>query len=265
MPEGPECRLTVDFLEHKLCDQIIKKWIFCGGKYTDNLPKGYDLIDSMLPGKVIEINCKGKFIYFKLRRDEKIIFVFHSLMLTGRWQNDYDDYCKCFIELENGKTIWFRDTRGFGTFYFTDKKEEFENKLYTLGPDIMGKEFKLCVFNKLIKQYSNRNITSFLMDQEVISGCGNYIKAEVLYHSKISPLRKVGNLKEKEIELLHESLRIIPRLSYNNNGLSLRDYTDENGKKGEYIASLKIYGSKTATKTKTSDGRTTYWDPKHQI
>jgi len=52
--------------------------------------------------------------------------------------------------------------------------------LHTLGPDIMGKEFKLCVFNKLIKQYSNRNITSFLMDQEVISGCGNYIKAEVL-------------------------------------------------------------------------------------
>jgi formamidopyrimidine-DNA glycosylase len=186
-------------------------------------------------------------------------------MLTGRWQHDYDDYCKCFIELENGKTIWFRDTRGFGTFYFTDKKEEFENKLHTLGPDIMGKEFKLSLFNKLIKQYSNRNITSFLMDQEVISGCGNYIKAEVLYHSKISPLRKVGNLKEKEIELLHESLRIIPRLSYNNNGLSLRDYTDGNGKKGQYIASLKIYGSKTATKTKTPDGRTTYWDPNHQI
>ena len=166
--------------------------------------------------------------------------------------------------IENKKTLWFRDTRGFGTFYFTNNKQELENKLCKIGPDIMQREFKLDIFKSLIKQYSNRNITSFLMDQEVISGCGNYIKAEVLYYAKISPCRKIGNLKEKEIELLYEGLRIIPRLSYNNKGLTLYDYADEECNEGIHTAKLKIYGNKNAKKTKTADGRTTYWDPNHQ-
>ena len=264
MPEGPECRLTVDFLHDKLCGKIIDKWIFCGGKYTDNYPKGYESFDTFLPAKVEEVSCKGKFIYFILSKNKEKYYIFHSLMLTGRWQNEHDDYCKCFIETENNKTIWFRDTRGFGTFYFTNSVEELELKLNTLGPDIMKPEFKLDKFKALVKKYNNRNITAFLMDQEVISGCGNYIKAEVLYYAKISPCRKTGNLKDNETELLYEALRIIPRLSYNNQGLTLRDYTDEDGNKGTYTKNLKIYGNKKAKKTKTADGRTTYWDPKYQ-
>ena len=128
----------------------------------------------------------------------------------------------------------------------------------------MKPEFKLDKFKALVKKYNNRNITAFLMDQQVISGCGNYIKAEVLYYAKISPCRKTGNLKDNETELLYEALRIIPRLSYNNQGLTLRDYTDEDGNKGTYTKNLKIYGNKKAKKTKTADGRTTYWDPKYQ-
>lgn len=265
MPEGPECRLTVDFLDKNINGKTIYQWNFCGGKYTDNYPGGYECFDEFLPAKVDQVSCKGKFIYFTISKNDEKYYVFHSLMLTGRWQNEHDEYCKCFIELDDNKTIWFRDTRGFGTFYFTNNKEELENKLANLGPDIMKPEFKLDIFRSLAKKYSNRNITSFLMDQQVISGCGNYIKAEVLYYAQISPCRKIGNLKEKELELLYEGLRIIPRLSYNNQGLTISDYTDEDGNKGFYTTNLKIYGNKKAKKTKTADGRTTYWDPEHQI
>ena len=114
----------------------------------------------------------------------------------------------------------------------------------------MKPEFRLDIFRSLAKKYSNRNITSFLMDQQVISGCGNYIKAEVLYYARISPCRKIGNLKEKELELLYEGLRIIPRLSYNNQGLTISDYTDEDSNKGFYTTNLKIYGNKKAKKQK---------------
>ena len=102
------------------------------------------------------------------------------------------------------------------------------------------------------------------MNQGIISGCGNYIKAEVLYYAGISPLRKVGSMTEEESDKLFEGLRIIPRISYNHKGLSLRDYADHNGKKGYYEAKLRVYGQKYAKRTKTSDGRTTYWDPHKQ-
>lgn len=259
IPECPEVRLTVDFLKSRLENNIIKEWVFTGGKYTDDYPEGYAEFDIALPLKVIEVNCKGKFIYFKLQDNEDTkYFILHSLMMTGRWQSIHDEYCKWFVELEDKSLLWFRDTRALGVLRFTSDESILENKLTNLGPDIMGIDFKLPNFIKLCEKYSTRNICSFLMDQTIIAGCGNYIKAEVLYYAKISPLRKTGSMSKKEIEKLYQGLYIIPRISYNNKGLNY------NGKKGYYENKLKIYGKDFAEKTKTPDGRNTYWNPKIQ-
>jgi formamidopyrimidine-DNA glycosylase len=265
MPESAEVRLTVDYLNSFFKGNIIKEWIFCGGKFTDNYPIGYEEFDAYLPLKVEEVCCKGKFIYFILTNDNsKKFYIMHSLMMTGRWQKNHDEYCKWFVELDNDNTIWFRDPRSFATLIFTNNKEELDTKLDSLGMDILSDNFKLPLFLDLAKKHSNKNICSFLMDQSIISGCGNYIKAETLYQSNISPLRKIGDLSEDEINILFQSLYIIPRISYNYKGLSLKDYTDENGNKGYYESKIKIYGKKFAKRTKTPDGRTTYWDPKIQ-
>lgn len=262
MPEGPEVRLTVDFLNKSLQNKNITNWVFTGGKYTDVFPDGYQEFDIGLPLLVKTINCKGKFIYMILSdENDNEYYIFHSLMMTGRWQKNYDKYCKWFVDIDNNTTIWYRDTRSFGTLIFTKNSSLLTKKLNELGPDIMTPEFTLEIFIKLLKKYNNRNICSFLMDQYVISGCGNYIKSEVLYDAKISPLRKTSELSNDEIYLLYQALCVIPRVSYNNKGLSLRDYADENGKQGYQERNLKIYGKRSARKTKTSDGRTTYWDP----
>lgn len=266
MPEGPECRLTVDFLNEALASEVVTNWIFSGGKYTDEYPDGYETFDEALPLVLREVSCKGKFIYFTfIDNDSKEYYVLHSLMMTGRWQKNHDDFCKWFLETEGGRTIWFRDPRAFATLSFTDDPDVLQAKLDSLGPDIMRPEFKLPLFKSLAVKYDNRNVTSFVMDQAVISGCGNYIKAEALYEAKISPLRKIAELSEAELESLYHALRIIPRVSYNNKGVSLRDYADENGKDGYYGRDLKVYSKKGARKTSTADGRTTYWDPNRQI
>ena len=266
MPEGPECRLTVDYLNKALGGKQLLDWVFCGGGYTEEYPEGYEEFDKALPLKVKKIACKGKFIYFTLvDTKEKEYYILHSLMMTGRWQRDYDDYCKWFLDLEGDKTIWFRNPRSFATLVFTTDYDVLETKLATLGPDIMTREFTLPKFKKLACKYPKRNVTSFLMDQQVIAGCGNYIKAETLWYASVSPLRKVSSLKERELELIYEGLRIISRVSYNRKGLSLRDYADENGRKGYYGSELKVYGKKYAKRTKTADGRVTYWDPQKQV
>ena len=128
----------------------------------------------------------------------------------------------------------------------------------------MSREFSLPLFRELVNTYSNRNITSVVMDQEVISGCGNYIKAEVLYYAKISPLRKIGSLSNREIELLFEGLRIIPRISYNQWDLIIKDCNDGDEDCHYHTKDLKVYGKIDAKQTKTPDGRITYWYPKVQ-
>jgi formamidopyrimidine-DNA glycosylase len=133
----------------------------------------------------------------------------------------------------------------------------------------MSEDLTLPVWNQILKKHPNQNVCVFLMDQHNISGVGNYIKAEALYYSGISPLRKIGSLSELESDRLYEGVRLIPRLAYNN-----RNWKKQEG--GPYILpgptgssrsetfQLHIYGQSFATKTKTPDGRTTYWDPSKQ-
>lgn len=264
MPEAAECRLTAEYLNKKLQNRIIYDWVFIGGQYEEKDPSGFEEFHHALPLLVIEVGCKGKLIYFVLHNELGDFYVLHSLRMTGRWQEMKDEYCRWYLDLDGGEKLWFRNPRCLATLQFTSEEYVFDGLLKKLGPDILGPDFTLQVWRNLTKRHRNKNVTSFLMNQNILSGCGNYIKAEALYYAEISPLRKVGSLSEAESEKLFEGLRIIPRMSYNYRGLSLRDYANQYGKKGAYEFKLKIYGHNNAKRTKTADGRTTYWDPEVQ-
>lgn len=264
MPESAEVKLTTDFLNQCMYNKIITKWEFTSGQYLNYDPEGFEEFYDSLPLMIEEVRCKGKFIYITCFNEHKTFYILHSLRLTGSWRNKEDSFCRWIVELENGRKLFFHDTRCLATLKFTTDKRELDDYLEKLGPDILTEDFSLSTWKKLVQLHRNKNITAFLMDQSVISGCGNYLKAECLFSAKISPLRKISSLTEEESEKLYEALRIIPRQAYMNKGLSSRDYTDQNGKKGFQEFHLKVYGKKTAKRTKTADGRTTYWDPSVQ-
>lgn len=265
MPEAAEVRLTTEYLKSRLENKIITNWNFTSGQYKDKTPKGFDEFDDNLPLIVENVECKGKFIYITTFNEQGYFYILHSLRMTGRWQDYEDSNCRWNIELDEGNdTLWFRNPRCFATLEFTPKKSDLQEALDKLGPDILTDDFTLGAWNEMLIKYKNKNITSFLMDQSIISGIGNYIKAEALYYAKISPLRKTGSLKKSEALKLYEGIRIIPRIAYNKNGLSIRDYADSKGSKGTYCDDLKVYGNSSVERTKTSDGRITYWDPKVQ-
>ena len=60
MPEGPEYRLTVDYLNKALRGKKVMDWVFCGGGYTEEDPDGFQDFDDALPLTVKEVACKGK-------------------------------------------------------------------------------------------------------------------------------------------------------------------------------------------------------------
>lgn len=264
MPESAEVRLTVDYLNSCLENKIVTDWVFLGGQYEEDYPKGFEEFADSLPLLIEEVNCKGKLIYFTCYNETKRFYILHSLRLTGSWQETQDEQCRWYIEIGHKKKIWFRNPRCLATLHFTSNEETFRSTLDKLGPDILTEQFTMSKWKQIVAAHPNKNITAFLMDQHIICGCGNYIKAEALYYARISPLRKVNTMSEAESEKLFEALRVIPRVAYNNKGLSSRDYADHNGNKGYQEFNLQIYNKAGATKTKTADGRTTYWDPKIQ-
>ena len=105
------------------------------------------------------------------------------------------------------------------------------------------------------------------MNQSKISSIGNYLKAEILYASQISPFTKIKHF-DKEIRLnLYQNIINIPKQSFLSNGVSIRDYYTPENNAGKYQFNLKVYNRKKdnndyeiITDT-TSDKRTTYWCP----
>ena len=262
MPESAEVKLTTEYLKYKLYNKFIFDWIFLkDSQYGDKYPKGFEEFKSRLPFIIENVQCKGKFIYFTLFNEHGYFYILHSLRMTGKWQDYRDKYCRWYIESEDEK-LWFSNSRCLATLEFTSKLSVLQEELNKLGPDILTDEINLPTWNNLINKHAKKNITTFLMNQSIISGVGNYIKAEALYYSKISPLRKTGSLTKKESEKLFEGIRIIPRIAYNKNGLDLKDYTYKNDSHGH---ELKIYSKSHAKRTKTADGRITYWDPNVQM
>jgi formamidopyrimidine-DNA glycosylase len=240
-------------------------WNFVRGKYTDESPEGFEEFSNELPMIVEGVYCKGKFIYFVLFNDNGYFYIMHSLRMTGRWQKMSDNHCTCYIESDEKEPLWFRNPRGLATFEFTRDKERLDDYINGLGPDILDpSQFTLPVWKQIVADNKRKNITTLMMNQNIVAGIGNYQKAESLYHAGVSPLRKTESLTEDEIKRLYQGIVLVSRSSYNYGGMSIQDYANENCQKGSYGSQLKIYAKKYARTTKTPDGRTTYWDPSVQ-
>ena len=109
------------------------------------------------------------------------------------------------------------------------------------------------------------------MNQSVISGIGNYLKAEILYACEISPHRFCKDITETEFKSLAESCYWITRLSYKMGGATLATYKDAAGKKGEFSRRFAVYNQKydpegrVVIKETTKDKRMTHWVPEVQL
>lgn len=105
------------------------------------------------------------------------------------------------------------------------------------------------------------------MDQSVISGVGNYVKAEALYLAELSPHRTVGSLTLAETDVLHQQIINVMKAAYNTGGATFSTYRNPDGSRGNAQQRFVVYGNKVdplgnpVIKEETRDGRTTHWCP----
>jgi formamidopyrimidine-DNA glycosylase len=277
MPEGPEVSILTNSLNKLLKNKtLIKVKVLKGGKYENKPPKNYITFTKTLPLKVNRIRNKGKLMYWEFSNDTIMI---NHLNMTGIWtigkklkhsalEFRFKRSDSSLNDDEDDLILYYIDIRRFGRVEFTD------NKLFLndIGPDIVNdKSFSFKDFLKIAKTKKRINITKFLMDQKNISGIGNYIKSEVLYEAKISPHRNIEDLSDEELKRIYLATKKITKLSLDWGGMSMSDFRDIDGKKGDFQKILKVYrlskdiNGKEIKKEKTKDGRTTFWVPEIQF
>ena len=263
MPEGPELRVACDSLNKILLNQEIKEFNILSGRYypEERYPEKYTEFQSLLPLKLTKIGVKGKLLYFIFSNNWVILNTFG---MSGRWTLNKQKHCHIEVEFDD-KKIWFCDVRRFGTIKFLDNLSSLEKKLNTLGPDILNGDINSDEFLEIMNKHSGKNITKVLMNQSIISGCGNYLKSEALYKSKISPHNAIDKIEKNKLVDLFNNLKQTMIESYHSQGASISTYYNVNDQKGGYSFRFLVYGRKiddngnTVIHEKTLDGRTSHW------
>jgi formamidopyrimidine-DNA glycosylase len=264
MPEGPECRRIAESLAQFASNKKIIGIEILSGRYSKKIPSGFDTIKENLPVYVAGAGVHGKFVYLILNKEFSI---WNTLGMTGAWSTMEHSHNRLKIIFADGTCLYFRDQRNFGTLKFVRGKHQLIEKLRSLGPDMLNVEIPDKEFIARLRKKNKQNVCKVLMDQSVVCGIGNYIKADSLWKAKINPHSKVSDLSDQCLKDLNKSIQEILRASH---ASGWWDISSGSWKKEENTSKFLVYNMKVdpkgneIIKEQTPDGRTTHWSPKYQ-
>ncbi len=277
MPEFPEVRLQVQYLQERLDDWEIEAYGYKGKRQFKNLPtQGRDeVLDAFWKGNVLQsVHQRGKYVVMLTRNG---CALFH-LMLTGRLTVEGDDFIsryKAWKEppLPRSKALWLRAVDGRVLSFHTPRwlahclvypgehRAAELASLQKLGPELMSTPETAPSFSQKVwtlehfarsAARSSAAIKGFLLDQKKVAGIGNVYACEALYQSGISPHRPCKSLSREELSRLHEAV------------LSLTERATETGL--DYTQIVKIYRREQdpegrEVKNDAIKSRDTFWVP----
>ena len=264
MPEGPEVKIVADFLNKKLKNKTITDLNYCSKPYKKKYGELINELNQFTPIKFEKVFCIGKASFLKI--DKHHYFSYH-LGMTGKWSEIKEKHSHLIIKTSGQDQLYFTDTRRFGNIKLL--KEGDILKKYPKDRDLLNYSTSIKKnVDYLIKNiHTDQVVCKVLLNQKYFCGVGNYLKSEILYHSKIHPHKNWSDLNRKEITNLCKFTREIMKKAYLSGGAELRDFKNP---KNDSKLRLNAYGKKIDSKKRvivndiTKDQRRTYWCPKIQ-
>ncbi len=269
MPEMPEVETIVQGLNKKIRNRkILDIW-------TD-WPKYSFLRKYVVGKKIIDVSRRGKNVLIHLS-DNHLLLVHQKIsghLLVGKWVkfsnlstfkvdslpegwqkqkwvpvatkssplwDPMNRFIRLIFFLDNGKMLALSDLRRFAKV-LCGPKEIIYNlpDLKNLGPEPLDKNFSFKKLKELFKGKKGK-VKQILMDQNFISGIGNIYSDEILWLAKIHPLRRLEQLKEKELQALYKAMRAVLQKALQLKGTSIDDYRTASGERGRYDLVRYVY------------------------
>ena len=205
--------------------------------------------------KILKISRRSKYLIFHFGKKLLLVHLGMSGKLLLMKSDDntifktsfyYDsnvlhNHNHIYFILNNGLVLIYNDVRRFGFFKLYNTKQL--NKiifLKKLGLEPFSKKFSIKYFEKFI-QNRKKNIKNLLMDQTFVSGLGNIYVNEILFMSKIYPLRGCSSLNRNEIKNLIFYIKKILRFAILKGGSSVRDFKNTLGESGNFQQFFRVY------------------------
>ena len=271
MPELAEVETVKNVLKKRILHKKIQDVIINYSKMIENDPEEFRKI--LLGNEFYDIKRIGKWLIFELKNH----YLLSHLRMEGKYyiKNSNEDVSKhehVIIRFNDNVDLRYHDTRKFGVMKIV-KKGDLYNTEEIKKQGIEANSDKLTV--KYLKdKFKSKNmpIKTVLLDQEIISGLGNIYADEVLYKSKINPLKKAKELNDKDCENIIASSKIILDKAIKEGGTTIKSYTSSLGVTGNYQNYLEVHKKEgmpcnscgTKIKRIKVGGRSTYFCEKCQ-
>ena len=228
MPEGPEVRRHADSVGAALNGQEI----------TAVLARTQQAKAWLLehPGEIVgrrvqRVHAIGKNLLIRFEDD---LFCYSHLMMWGRWQiapNTGDDPIDRRERARLSTSAQHAILLSAPIFQIHRGPLERVETLRLVGPDILPDpergyaRFDEAEFRRRLRlpHSREREIGAVLLDQEVVAGIGNYLRAEILFECRLSPFLRVDELAPSDVERLCEEIPRVALLAYQTAGATLPD------------------------------------------
>ena len=219
MPEGPEVRKYADALDSALSGRAVvsleartkdaRKWL------QENEPR-------LIGRRVERVVSHGKHLIGYIEGS----FFFHShLMMWGRWQTfgpirrkskplelpEKDRRERARVVVEGAAAILLS-----APIFNVGEGDPYDviEILDTLGPDALpyrGRFNRQEFLNRLLSiEHKDETIGAALLNQRIVAGLGNYLRAEILFNCKLNPWLTVSEITQRKLDCL---LKAVPRLA----------------------------------------------------
>lgn len=224
MPEGPEVRRFADLVNAALVGKPIvsltartrkaKIWLL---EHPGVLTQKY----------VQRVQSRGKYLIGWI---ESGYYFYSHLMMWGKWITleaepiEIDRRERARIVVPDATAILLSAPifeLGMGDPFVE------VSALKTLGSDILPypeqEPFdKLGFIARLLKPENlDRPIGAALLDQQIVAGIGNYLRAEILFDCRLDPWKKVADLTPDDLERLCNTIVLMAQRAYSTGGITV--------------------------------------------
>ncbi len=218
----------------------------------------------------IDIKRRGKWLIFELENH----YLLSHLRMEGKFflkkeNNPIEKHEHIILTFQDNTDLRYHDTRKFGRMQLIKKEELETNKAIQKQGFEPGEKELTSTY--LLEKFKNKNIAikTLLLDQTIISGLGNIYANEVLFASKINPLKKGSEITKKEAQNIVESAAKIIKRAMELGGTTIKSYTSSLGVTGRFQQELMVHKKegeeckvcKATIKKEKINGRSTYYCP----
>jgi formamidopyrimidine-DNA glycosylase len=240
MPELPEVQAVVNHYKPILINKTIQSIDHLNGYRKVFETHSTNQLNHQLIGEIItDVSRRGKYIIITTPKGYLCI----HLRMTGQLQlgctpNDNPKHFTALISLTDKSKIYFKDYRKFGRIYFYKKLDFLNSKL---GPEPLSTAFTYKFLRQELKK-SKGMIKPKLLNQKFIAGLGNIYVDEVLWKSKIHPIKASNKISGIKTKRLHIAIPEILKKSINFNGTTIINFSPGNKTKGKFSEYLNVFG-----------------------